>query len=161
MSMDNHKIIEVYTDGACRGNPGLGAWAFSYKSFIMDSNIQRSGAVKNTTNNCMELTAIKIALIYIKLWDTYELEKIKIYSDSKYSIEVITKWSKRWMSKEFESRPNGELIKQINDLIKFLESVGIQVEFIHVRGHSGIEGNELVDRLCNEAIDKFIRDNMN
>jgi len=156
--MNELKKLEIYTDGACRGNPGLGAWAYQYKS-INGNIIKDSSVVKNTTNNCMELTAILKCLNEVIFHELNYIDQITIYSDSKYSIDVITKWSNNWNDDEFYTRPNGKLIKDIRLLRSRLFESGIKVIFVHVKGHSGIEGNESVDKMCNLSMDKFNQSN--
>jgi ribonuclease HI len=133
-------MIEIYTDGACRGNPGKGGWSF----FVNNTQIIHYGFLKDTTNNIAELTAIHQAFMYI-LQNINSDKKIIIFSDSLYSINVI---KGLWRIKK-----NRKLIYNIKKLVLVANSLGMNIEFKKVKGHSGIMGNELADKGANLAID--------
>jgi len=140
-------MIEVYTDGGCRHNPGLGAWAF-----IITENDKivctRSCYFQHTTNNEMELKAIYHALLYVRIFG--ETEAV-IYSDSQYSINCITLWYPQWLSKGIVStKKNSELITNIHNLM----SPSIRLEW--VKGHADNKYNIAVDRLVNDTMDSAI-----
>lgn len=148
--MDNietnqNKIIEIYTDGACIGNPGNGGWAalLIYK----ENKKQISGFEKETTNNRMELKAVIEALKIIKDQNF----KIKIYTDSKYVIEGITKWVKSWKNNNWKTATNKPV--KNNDLWKILDDEVNKFSIIWywVKGHSGNEYNEFVDKLARKS----------
>lgn len=149
------KKLEVYTDGACRGNPGLGAYAYTYLS---TSNLTEefSKAVENTTNNRMELTAILECLREIKVSEFDYIDHVTINTDSRYSIDAITKWSNNWNSDEFKNRPNGDIIKEIREIRSDFYQSGIKVIFNKVKCHSDNQGNNRADKLCNEAMDEYL-----
>lgn len=138
------QTINIFTDGACSGNPGPGGWAFA----IQGQNISQYGHHDGATNNAEELHAIKEALIYmIERYDG-EFDEIIINSDSAYSINAITLWFASWRIKKQTWRPNYEILYDIEYYIAQLEACGCEVKFNKVKGHAGIPENELVDRLA-------------
>lgn len=142
------KII-IYTDGGCRGNPGLGGWGAWLRYKGHDKKIK--GAQANTTNNQMELMAVIKALEAIELAGI----DINLYTDSKYVIQGINEWIKSWKLKSWKTaskKPvkNVELWKRLDELNK-----KYHISWHWVKGHSGDEGNELADSLANQAMDEF------
>lgn len=148
--------IDIYTDGACSGNPGPGGYAFC----IVDEGGTyevKSGHRKETTNNCMELTAIVKALEYVA--NTYDKSQgiiLKIYSDSAYCVNTITqRWYVGWMANEWRTSTkntpvaNKELWKRFVELIS--TSVNIKLQMVKVQGHSGNMFNEIADKAAVEA----------
>jgi ribonuclease HI len=127
-------VIEIYTDGACRGNPGPGGWAALLQKGEHEKEI--SGAEALTTNNRMELTAVIRALETLRQPVT-----ARLYTDSQYVRRGITEWLAAWKARQ--------------DLWEQLEAVSARhrIEWRWVPGHAGVPGNERVDRLANEAID--------
>ena len=142
------KKIDIYTDGACRGNPGPGGWGalLIYK----DANKTIYGGEKNTTNNRMEMTAIIEALKIVKM----DCE-ITLYTDSKYVMDGITKWLPNWKKKGWITS-NKKPVKN-KDLWQILEEcISKQnIEWQWVKGHAGIPGNEKADELANQGIDEL------
>lgn len=147
------KEVEIYTDGACSGNPGDGGWGailvYKGKEKIL------SGHEKNTTNNRMELRAAIEGLKALK-----EPCRVKLYSDSAYLVNSINEgWIKNWKNngwtrgKKKEELKNPDLWKEIEQLIKIHS-----VEFIKVKGHSDNEYNNRCDKLANEAMDELIKE---
>jgi len=136
--------ISIYTDGACSGNPGKGA--FSYVILINNNEIQRyaNGFIK-TTNNRMELMAIIEAIKYIKLLKKIDGNtNINIYSDSKYVIDSINKnWLNNWILKNFKNVKNVDLWKEFINV-----KHNLNINFIWVEGHSNIKYNEICDNLA-------------
>ena len=136
------KEVTLYTDGACSGNPGPGGWGaiLIYK----DYKKEMSGGDKETTNNKMELTAAIEGLKALK-----EPCRVKLYSDSKYLIDGITKdWARSWRAKGWkksDGKPalNVDLWEQILELDEYHE-----IEYIWVKGHAGNPYNERCDRLA-------------
>ena len=110
------------------------------------------GYEKDTTNNRMELMACIVALKTIK---TYKISII-IYSDSQYVVSGCTKWIVQWMNNDWKTAKKDDVLNQ--DLWKELVELcfKFQVEFIHVKGHSGNVGNERADKLANKAMDEFL-----
>jgi ribonuclease HI len=139
-------VIEIYTDGACRGNPGPGGWA----ALLTMSGREReiSGAEALTTNNRMELTAVIRALEALK-----RPVAARIYTDSEYVRRGITEWVPTWKARGWRTadrKPvkNQDLWQQLDEL-----NARHQIEWQWVPGHAGVPGNERVDRLANQAID--------
>ena len=136
------KEVTLYTDGACSGNPGPGGWGaiLIYK----DYKKEMSGGDKETTNNKMELTAAIEGLKALK-----EPCRVKLYSDSKYLIDGITKdWARSWRAKGWkksDGKPalNIDLWEKILELDEYHE-----IEYIWVKGHAGNPYNERCDRLA-------------
>jgi ribonuclease HI len=139
-------VVEIYTDGACRGNPGPGGWAalLSYG----EREKELSGAEPLTTNNRMELTAVIRALEALK-----RPTELRIFTDSEYVRRGITEWVKSWKTRGWKTADRKPVKNQ--DLWERLDALaaGHQIEWRWVRGHSGIPGNERVDQLANAAID--------
>jgi ribonuclease HI len=139
-------MIEIYTDGACRGNPGPGGWG---ALLIMgEKEKELNGAEDPTTNNRMELTAVIRALEALK-----RPVQARIYTDSEYVRRGITEWVHNWKRRGWRTadrKPvkNQDLWQQLDELV-----ARHQLEWHWVRGHSGVPGNERVDQLANAAID--------
>ncbi len=128
--------IKIYTDGASSGNPGpAGIGVFL---IFKDKKKEISKYIGHSTNNIAELTAIKVALEELKRCDL----PVRIYSDSSYSIGLLTK---NWKPKK-----NQELVSDIKHLMSKFSDLG----FIKVKGHSGIYENEVADKLATSAIKK-------
>jgi ribonuclease HI len=139
-------VIEIYTDGACRGNPGPGGWAALLLMGAHEREI--SGAEAHTTNNRMELTAVIRALEALK-----RPVHARIYTDSQYVRNGITRWLSAWQARGWRTADRKPVKNQ--DLWQRLaELAGAhQLEWHWVPGHAGVPGNERVDRLANAAID--------
>ena len=142
--------IEIYTDGACRGNPGPGGWAALLSSGAHEKEL--SGAETLTTNNRMELTAVIRALEALK-----RQSRVRLYTDSEYVRRGITEWLRTWKARGWLTAGRKPVKNQ--DLWQQLDAVaaGHEVEWHWVPGHAGVPGNERVDRLANEAIDALQR----
>lgn len=143
-------MIEVFTDGACRGNPGPGGWGalLRYKDTIK----KLSGATADTTNNRMELTAAIEALKAIK----NETHTIQLTTDSKYVKDGVTQWLSGWKSRGWKTAQK-KPVKNVDLWIEMDKLVSrLTIEWFWVKGHSGHTENELVDELANEAIDQFL-----
>ena len=141
-------MIEIYTDGACRGNPGPGGWG---ALLIMGETAKElNGAEALTTNNRMELIAVIRALEALK-----RPVQARIFTDSEYVRRGITEWVHNWKQRGWrtaDKKPvkNQDLWQQLDEL-----AARHQLEWRWVKGHSGVPGNERVDQLANEAIDAF------
>lgn len=143
MSLKN-KTIEIYTDGACSGNPGPGGFAaillFGEKKKII------SGFEKHTTNNRMELKAVIEGLKAIKKKDY----PVIVYTDSTYVQKGITQWLENWKKRDWKNVKNSDLWKTLDKL----KSQFKHLTFIHVKGHSGNPLNELADKTARNEIVK-------
>ena len=142
------KIIKIYTDGACRGNPGPGGWG----ALILKDNeeIKLNGGQNDTTNNQMELTAVIKALDFFS-----ESTEIEIFTDSKYVMDGITEYIKKWKVngwKTASKKPvkNSDLWKQLDDL-----SAQHSISWNWVKGHSGHRENDIADELANLGIENL------
>jgi ribonuclease HI len=141
------KVI-VYTDGACYGNPGPGAWAALIN---IDGNERMlSGGEHETTNNRMELTAALKALQGIP-----EALAVAVYTDSEYLRLGITEWLPEWKANNWK-RKGGRLKNK--DLWQLLDKVtsGRKVEWHWLKGHAGNPQNERVDRMARVALRKYL-----
>jgi len=139
-------VIEIYTDGACRGNPGPGGWAALLLSGAHEREI--SGAEPLTTNNRMELTAVIRALEALK-----RPVEARVYTDSEYVRRGITEWLAAWKARGWRTAARKPVKNQ--DLWQRLDELSARhrIAWHWVPGHAGVPGNERVDRLANLAID--------
>jgi ribonuclease HI len=141
--------VEIYTDGACRGNPGPGGWAA-----LLVSGKERKevcGAETNTTNNRMELMAAIGALSALK-----RRCAVKLYTDSKYVMQGYTEWLPAWKARGWRTASREPVKNQ--DLWEQLDAAAAaqDIKWHWVKGHSGHEQNEYVDELANLAIDHLL-----
>lgn len=147
--------IEVYTDGACSGNPGKGGYAFVILHGEKEI-LKLSGCDEQTTNNRMELKAIVRSLQHV-ISEFREMKDVLvvIHSDSAYCINPVDNgwinfWSKNnWKTKSNEQIKNDDLWKQLYEI---LQTKKFKFEFVKVKGHSGIKYNEMVDKAAKSAI---------
>lgn len=145
--------IVVYTDGGCHGNPGPGGWGIVV---IADGVAkQLSGGEKFTTNNKMELTAAIAALSVIKNTPSFAGRKVVVNIDSQYVKNGITTWihsweKKGWITADKKPVKNQELWIQLDNLNSSME-----VTWNWVKGHAGVEYNEICDQLCQSEIAKY------
>lgn len=148
-------MIDIYTDGGNKPSKKLGAYSF----VILKDGIKltdRAEVEELTTNNKMELKGAIEAIKYcIENTDTYE-QDYTLYSDSKYVVNGISEWINKWIKNDWLTTKgpvlNIELWQELYKLSKEL-----RIKFVWVRGHDGNHYNELVDRLCNNAIKNYIR----
>lgn len=147
------KIVEIYTDGACRGNPGPGGWGAILRFDGHEKTLY--GAENPTTNNRMELLGAIMALASLK-----RSCHVKITTDSEYVKKGITEWIAGWQKRGWKNASKQPVKNQ--DLWQRLleESARHQVEWHWVRGHAGHEGNEFADKLANQAIDELLQKGM-
>ena len=141
--------IEIYADGACRGNPGPGGWGALL--IAGERRLELSGAEAQTTNNRMELTAAIEGLKALK-----RPTLATLYTDSTYVCTGIVEWLPQWKARGWRTSDRKPVKNQ--DLWEALDAARIphQIEWRWVRGHSGNAGNERVDQLANEAIDALL-----
>lgn len=139
------KIIEIYTDGACKGNPGVGGWGAWLKYNEQEKSL--FGGEKSTTNNRMEMTAVIRALEALK-----RPSVVKLYTDSVYVQKGMMEWMAGWKAKNWRTA-NKKPVKN-DDLWKQLDTLSNQhqIEWVWVKGHAGNEGNERADQLANAGV---------
>jgi ribonuclease HI len=143
--------VVIYTDGACKGNPGPGGWGAWLKSGATEKDL--FGGELNTTNNRMELTAVIEGLAALK-----RPCKVLLYLDSQYVRKGITEWirgwkAKGWLTASKQPVKNVELWQRLDKLVS---EGGHQIEWRWVKGHSGDPGNERADMLANKGVDKAL-----
>ena len=141
--------IVIYTDGGCRGNPGIGGWGVWL--LYRDHDKKLKGSELNTTNNKMELTASIRALQSLKSNDI----TVDLYPDSKYVIQGINEWIDSWRAKDWKTA-NKKPVKNV-DLWKQLDTLNnkFSVNWYWVKGHSDDPGNDMADLLANQAMDEI------
>jgi len=142
----NH--VEIYTDGACKGNPGPGGWGVLMKSGDLTKEL--FGGEKQTTNNRMEMMAVIQGLQALK-----KPCQVTLYIDSQYVLKGITEWVKGWKARGWrtaskEPVKNVELWQQLDQLVA---TCGHKIEWKWVRGHNGDPGNERADQLANRGVE--------
>lgn len=144
-------MIEIYTDGACKGNPGPGGWG----ALLISGRHRKEifGGELGTTNNRMELTAAIKALEALKTSSC-----VNLHTDSQYlrkgMLEWIDNWRKRgWLTASRKPVKNVDLWKKLDELVSLH-----QVNWFWVKGHSGHEGNEFADALANKGVDQVLQD---
>lgn len=144
------KVIHIYTDGACRGNPGPGGWGAILRHGQHEKHL--FGAQTHTTNNRMELMAAIEAITAIK-----EPCQIELTTDSQYLRKGITEWIHQWKKNRWRTASKQPVKNQ--DLWETLDHL-IQTHQVHwhwIKGHSGHPENELADSLANRAIDELLQ----
>ena len=139
--------VEIFTDGACKGNPGPGGWGVLLRKG--DTEKELSGGEAESTNNRMEMTAAIRALEALK-----RPCAVALYTDSKYLIDGITRWIHGWKKKGWKNaakKPvaNADLWQELDALVQ-----KHKVEWHWVKGHDGHPENERVDRLASDAADE-------
>ena len=142
-------VVEIHTDGACKGNPGPGGWGalLSYGGREMEL----CGGEPSTTNNRMEMAAVIQALLALK-----RKCRVRIYTDSTYVQKGMTEWLEGWKQrgwKTSDKKPvkNEDLWKTLDQLVRQHE-----VEWVWVKGHAGHEGNERADALANKGVAPYL-----
>ena len=146
--MADGNIIELFSDGACKGNPGLGGWGVLIKN--SKTLYELKGTQQQTTNNRMELVAVIEGLRSIK-----EHAYIEITTDSMYVKNGINQWINNWKKNGWKtaakkSVKNKDLWQELDELVQ-----KYSIKWLWVKGHSGHPGNERADQLANEAIVEF------
>lgn len=137
--------VEIFTDGACRGNPGPGGWGV-----LLQWNGRRKalcGGLPHTTNNRMELTAAIMALEALR-----RPCRVTLYTDSSYLQQGLTRWLPNWRSQGWRTS-NKKAVKN-QDLWQRLEVAAVRhnVDWKWVKGHAGHSGNEIADQLANQGL---------
>lgn len=146
--MSPTKQVEIYTDGACRGNPGPGGWGALL--IYGDSEKEIFGGERDTTNNRMELTAAIEALKLLK-----RPCELTLYTDSQYVRKGMLEWIQGWKARGWKTaakKPvkNDDLWRELDEQVN-----RHQVKWVWVKGHAGNPGNEKADELANRGIDEL------
>ena len=148
-NQSNETVVEIFTDGACSGNPGPGGWAAVLRYKGVEK--QLSGGEPVTTNNRMEMMAAIKALEALK-----RHSRVRMITDSQYLMKGITEWihnwkKRGWVNSQKQPVKNADLWKKLDALASMHE-----VEWNWVKGHNNHVENELVDSLARQALKKFI-----
>ena len=142
------QVIEIYTDGACRGNPGPGGWG----ALLIAGKHQKTmhGGDPETTNNRMELTAAIEALNALKGHSS-----VILYTDSKYVMDGINEWMPNWKKRGWKTAAKKPVKNK--DLWQALDEAAgrHEIDWRWVKGHDGNPGNEMADELANRGIDEL------
>ncbi|MCX7627011.1 MAG: ribonuclease HI [Methylophilaceae bacterium] len=146
----SNELIEIYADGACRGNPGPGGWGAWLRSGRHEKEL--FGGELQTTNNRMELTAVIRALECLK-----RPSRVRIFTDSQYVQKGISEWIKDWKARGWRTS-NREPVKNA-DLWQRLDALASQheIEWVWVKGHAGHAGNVRADALANRGVEHVIK----
>ena len=146
MIRSDSKVVEIYTDGACKGNPGVGGWGALLRYAGHEREI--FGGEKLTTNNRMELLAAIRALESLK-----RPCKVHLHTDSQYVQKGISQWLDSWKLRNWRTS-NRKPVKN-EDLWRLLDSLAQQheIEWCWVRGHSGHVDNDRADQLANRGVE--------
>ncbi len=148
-SPERPEIVEIYTDGACRGNPGPGGWGAILRARGQEKEI--SGAESQTTNNRMEMQAAIAALQALK-----RPVEVRLYTDSQYLRNGVLTWLPQWKARGWKTADKRPVKNQ--DLWEALETEAAKhrIEWHWVKGHAGHPENERADALANAAIDDLL-----
>ena len=146
MASEAAGTVEVFTDGACKGNPGPGGWGAWLRYGEREKEL--FGGEPRTTNNRMELTAVIRALEALR-----RPSRVRVHTDSQYVKNGITQWIHDWKKRGWrtaERKPvkNEDLWRRLDEL-----AARHEVKWVWVRGHSGHDGNERADALANRGVE--------
>ena len=146
--MNYMNYIEIYTDGACRGNPGKGGWGALIRQAGKENTIY--GGKLQTTNNVMELTAAIKALEFLE-----KGSDVVLTTDSKYVMQGISDWIDNWKSRNWKTSAKKPVLNK--ELWQKLDELAGQhkIRWKWVKGHSGHRENEIADQLANKGIDEL------
>ena len=147
--MDGDIEVNLFTDGACRGNPGPGGWAYILRHLPTNKEMEGSGGEPNSTNNRMELMAVIEGLRSLK-----RRCRVELFTDSEYVRQGLMTWMPKWKANgwrrktgtKFSPVKNVELWQQLDELVARHE-----IKFTRVAGHSGHPENDRCDELAVEA----------
>jgi len=146
--------VHLFTDGGCSGNPGPGGWGFILRHLASGKELEKSGAMAETTNNQMELEAVIQGLAVLR-----RPCRVELFTDSVYVGKGITEWLPKWKSNGWKRREGNKLVPIKNeDFWKRLDKQlsRHQVKYTRVAGHSGHEENDRVDVLAVKAYQKYL-----
>jgi ribonuclease HI len=144
--------VTIYTDGACKGNPGTGGWGVLLRA-ADGFEKELCGGERDTTNNRMEIMAVIQALSALKFPC-----QVNLYSDSQYVLKGISEWmpgwkARGWITADRKPVKNADLWKQLDELVR---QGGHTISWNWVRGHNGDPGNERADALANLGVEKVL-----
>jgi ribonuclease HI len=150
MSTPVQSKVVIYTDGACKGNPGPGGWGVVLRSADKEKHLH--GGELMTTNNRMEMTAVIEALKALKM-----ACHVSLYTDSKYVMQGVTEWMGGWKARGWKTAgkdpvKNVDLWQEIDELLG-----KHQIDWHWVKGHAGHPGNELADALANKGVEEILK----
>jgi len=142
-------IVEIFTDGACKGNPGVGGWGALLRTKGKEREL--CGGENHTTNNRMELMAAIAALEVLT-----RPCSVKLHTDSKYVQQGISEWLQGWKQRGWKTS-NKQPVKN-DDLWRRLDTAASrhQIEWLWVKGHAGHDGNERADQLANRGVEEIL-----
>ena len=149
--MNHEHLIEIWADGACKGNPGPGGWGALVRSGGHTTELY--GGEKLTTNNRMELTAVIEALQALK-----RPCQVHLHVDSKYVLQGASEWLAGWKAKGWRTASK-QPVKNVDlwqKLDVLLETAGHHIEWVWVKGHAGDPGNERADMLANRGVEQMM-----
>ena len=140
--------VDIYTDGACKGNPGVGGWGALLEAAGKQKEL--FGGELLTTNNRMELLAVIRALESLK-----RRCEVRVHTDSKYVQMGITEWIHNWKRRAWRTAGNKPVKNE--DLWRELDAVSAQhqIQWLWVKGHAGDPGNERADQLANQGVESM------
>jgi ribonuclease HI len=144
------EVVDIYTDGACKGNPGVGGWGALLRMGGSEKELFGGEAV--TTNNRMELRAVIEGLSALT-----RAAQVRVHTDSQYVQKGISEWIASWKRRGWRTSDNKPVKNQ--DLWMQLDTVAAQhqIQWVWVRGHAGHEGNERADALANRGVQSVRR----
>ncbi len=138
-------VVDMYTDGACKGNPGVGGWGVLLRAG--DTEKELFGGERLTTNNRMELLAVIEGLSALS-----RPAQVRVHTDSQYVQKGISEWIASWKRRGWRTADNKPVKNQ--DLWTRLDAIAAthKIEWVWVKGHAGHEGNERADSLANRGV---------
>jgi ribonuclease HI len=145
----SNEIVEIFTDGACKGNPGVGGWGALLRTKGKEREL--CGGEKLTTNNRMELMAAIVAL------ETLTRQcKVRLHTDSKYVLQGITEWLPGWKQRGWKTASkqpvkNDDLWRRLDEAV-----TRHHIEWVWVKGHAGHTENERADQLANRGVEEIL-----
>jgi len=147
--VDNpNDVVEIYSDGACKGNPGIGGWGVLLRAKGRERELY--GGEAHTTNNRMELMAAIVALETLK-----RPCRVRLYTDSRYVQQGISEWLANWKRRGWKTADKKPVKNE--DLWRRLDAAASrhEIEWLWVKGHAGHDGNERADALANRGIEQL------